>query len=145
LAAEADGGVCSIASITFTIRCFFCSVTLSFVAEGYSFFCKNFVSSDPRGLSSLKGGDSIITFRISAASAVEGVRGASSPISSIFGSKEGDVSSFHFLEIVAFGLGADFVFLKTFSSSFTSRVACLLRMLTILFLFTPLAPLSSLS
>jgi hypothetical protein len=106
LATEAKGSVCSIASITFTICCFFCSLTFSSVAEGYSFLCKNFVSSDPRGLSSLKGGDSVITFKISAASATEGIRGASSPVSSTFGSEEGTVSSFCFLEIVAFSSGA---------------------------------------
>jgi hypothetical protein len=85
----------------------------------------------------LKGGDSVITFRISATSAAEGVGGASSPVSSTFGSEEDDVSSFHFLEIIAFGSGAVFVFFKTFSSSFTSQVACLLRMLTS-FSFLPL-------
>jgi hypothetical protein len=60
----------------------------------------------------LKGGDSVITFRISATSAAEGIEGASSHVSYIFGSEEGIVSSFRFLEIVAFGSGAIFVFFK---------------------------------
>jgi hypothetical protein len=42
----------------------------------------------------------------------KGIEGVSSPASSIFGSEEGVVSSFRFLEIVAFGSGAVFVFFK---------------------------------
>jgi hypothetical protein len=60
----------------------------------------------------LKGGDSVITFRILATSAAEGVEGASFSVSPTFGSEEDAVSSFHFLEIVAFGSGAVFVFFK---------------------------------
>jgi hypothetical protein len=82
----------------------------------------------------------VITFRILATSVAEGVGGASSPVSSTFGLEEGAVSRFHFLEIVAFGSGAIFVFFKTFSSFFTSRAACLLMMLTIFFV-SPLWPL----
>jgi hypothetical protein len=139
LVAEVEGGVCLTACIMLTICRFFCSSTCC------SFFWKNCVSSDHRGLSSLKCGESVITFKISATSVTEGVEGASSPLSSTFGSAEGVMSSFRFLEIASFVSGADFAFFKIFSSSFTSRAACLLRMLTILFLFTPSAPLSSLS
>jgi hypothetical protein len=105
-------------------------------------FCKNFVSSDPSGLSSLKGGESVITFIISATSIVEGVEGASSHA---FGSEEGNRLSFRFLEIINFGSYAVLGFFKVFSSSFINRAACLLRMLTILFLFIPLVPSSSFS
>jgi hypothetical protein len=90
------------------------------------------------------GRESVITFKISATSAVEGVEGASS-VSSTFGLADGVVSSLHFLEDVAFGSGAVFAFFEIFSSSFISRATCLFRMLTTLFLFTPLAPLSSFS
>ena len=126
------------ACITLTILRFFCPSTFYFVAEGCSFFYKNFVSSGPRGLSNLMGRESVITFKLSANSAAEGVEGASS-VSSTFGSAEGVVSSLHFLEDVAFGSGAVFAFFKIFSSSFNSRAACLFRMLTTLFLFTPSA------
>jgi hypothetical protein len=88
------------ACITFTIHRFFGSFTFSFAAEGCFFFYKNCVSSDPSGLSSLKDGESVITFRISATSAAEGVEGASSPA---FGSEEGTMLSFCFLEIAIFG------------------------------------------
>jgi hypothetical protein len=88
----------------------------------------------------LKGRDLVITFRISATSTAQGVEGASSPVSSTFGSEEDTVSSFRFLEIVAFGPGADFVFFKKNSSSFTNRAACLFRMLTIPFSFHPFGP-----
>jgi hypothetical protein len=120
LAAEAEGGVRSMACITLTMLRFFCPSVFSFAAEGCSFFCKNFVSSVPRGLSNLLGRESVITFKISATSGVEGVEGASS-VSSFFGSVEGVVSSLHFLENIAFGSGAVFAFFKIFSSSFISR------------------------
>jgi hypothetical protein len=99
------------ACITFTIHCFFCSFTFSSTAEGCPFFCKKFVSSDPIGLSSSKGGESVITFRISATSAAEGVEGASSPA---FGLEEGTMLSFRFLEIAIFGSCAVLVFFKLF-------------------------------
>jgi hypothetical protein len=86
--------------ITFTIRRFFGSFTFSFAAEGHPFFYKNCVSSDPSGPSNLKGGESVITFRISATSAVEGVEGLSFSAS---GSEEGTMLSFRFLEIAIFG------------------------------------------
>jgi hypothetical protein len=91
--------------------------------------------------SSWMGKDSVITFRISAISAVEGV-GVSSVASATFGS---GTSGFLFFYTVAFGSGAVFVFFAAFSSSLTILAACLFRILTILFLFTPLAPLSSFS
>jgi hypothetical protein len=50
------------------------------------------------------GRESVITFKISATSAVEGVEGASS-VSSTFGSAEEVISSLRFLEGVAFGSG----------------------------------------
>jgi hypothetical protein len=95
LAAEAEGSVRSMACITLTILHFFCPSAFSFAAEGCSFFCKNFISSGPRGLSSLMGRESVITFKISAISAPKGVAGASS-VSSIFGSAEEVISSLHF-------------------------------------------------
>jgi hypothetical protein len=49
------------------------------------------------------GKESVITFKISATSAAEGVVGASSPVSSTFGSVEGAVSSFRFYVIAGFG------------------------------------------
>jgi hypothetical protein len=64
--------------MTLTILHFFRPSAFFFVAEGSSFFCKSFVSSGPRGLSSLMGKDSVITFRISAISAAGGVEGVSS-------------------------------------------------------------------
>jgi hypothetical protein len=76
------------------------------------------------------GKDSIITFKISAISAVGGVEGVSSVASVIFGS---GLLAFLYFETVAFGSGVDFLFFEAFSSSFTILVACLLRMLTILF------------
>jgi hypothetical protein len=127
------------ACITLTILRFFCPSTFSIAAEGCSFFCKNFVSSGPRGLSSLMGRESLITFKISATSAAEGVEGASS-VSSTFGTAKDVVSSLCLLEGVAFGSGAVFTFFKKNSSSFISRAACLFRMLTTLFLFTPFGP-----
>jgi hypothetical protein len=47
----------------------------------------------------LTGKESVITFKISATSAAEGVEGASSLVSFIFGSVEGAVSSFRFLRL----------------------------------------------
>jgi hypothetical protein len=139
---EAEGGVHSMACITFTICCFFGSFTFSYVAEGCPFFCKNCVSSDPSGLNSLKDGESVISFRISATSVAEGIEGVSFSASS---SEEGIMLSFHFLEIAIFGSSAVLGFFKAFSSSFTNRAACLFRMMTILFLFILLAPPSSFS
>jgi hypothetical protein len=69
LVAKDEGGVRSMACITFIIRRFFGSFTFSLAAEGCPFFYKNCVSYDPSGLSSLKGGESVINFRISATSA----------------------------------------------------------------------------
>jgi K+ transporter len=79
--------------------------------EGSPFFCKSFVSSGLRGLSSLMGKDSVITFKISAISAVRGVKEVSSVASVIFGS---GVSAFLFFKIVAFGSGVDFLFFEIF-------------------------------
>ena len=72
LSAEAGGRVCSIAWSMFIIRRFFCPPSLPSVAEGIFFFCKSLVSSNPRGLSNLNGGDSVITFKVSNTSAAEG-------------------------------------------------------------------------
>jgi hypothetical protein len=85
LVAETGGGVFSIAYITLPILGFF-SPSAFFVAECSSFFYKSFVSSGPRGLSSLIGRDSVITFKISATSAAGGVEGVSSSSSVTFGS-----------------------------------------------------------
>ena len=57
------------------------------------------------------GRESVITFKISSTSAAEGVEGASS-VSPTFGSTEEVMSSFHFLEGVAFGTAAIFAFFK---------------------------------
>jgi hypothetical protein len=108
--AETGGGVSSMACITVTILRFF-GLADFFVAEGSSFFCKSFVSCGPSGLSSLIGKDSVITFKISSSSAAEGVEGASSSISAIFGS---GVAVFLFFEVAIFGSGLDFLFLKFF-------------------------------
>jgi hypothetical protein len=75
LSAEAGGKVCSIAWSMFIIRRFFCPPFLPSVAEGISFFYKRLASSDLRGRSNLNSGDSVITFKISNASATEGDRG----------------------------------------------------------------------
>jgi hypothetical protein len=88
------------------------------------------------------GKDSVITFRISASSAVGGVEGASSLVSATFGPT---TSGFLFLETVAFGSGVDFALIEIFSFSFTSLAAYLFKILTILFLFKPSTPLSNLS
>jgi hypothetical protein len=116
---------------------FFFPSAFFFVAEGSSFFCKSFASSGPRGLSSLMGKDSVITFKISAISAAGGVEGISFFASVIFGS---GLSAFLFFEVAAFGSGMYFLFFEAFSSSFTILAAFLLKMLTILFLLIPLAP-----
>jgi hypothetical protein len=122
--AEAQGGVFSIACIIFTIHRFFCPSIFSSIAKGVALLYKSFVSSNPRGLSSLNGGDSIITFKISTTSVADGDRGVFSAASSTFGSVEGIWSSFRFLEIVAFSSGVVFAFFKAFSSSFTDRATC---------------------
>jgi hypothetical protein len=62
--AEASGGVSSMACITVIIL-WFLGPSAFFAADGSSFFCKSFVSCGPRGLSSLIGKDSVITFKIS--------------------------------------------------------------------------------
>jgi hypothetical protein len=85
------------------------------------------------------GRESVITFKISATSAAEGVEGASS-VSPTFGSAVEVVSSLRFLEGVTFGSGTIFAFFEKFSSSFINRAACLFKMLTTCFLFT-LSPL----
>jgi hypothetical protein len=137
--AEVGGGVSSIACITVTILRFF-GPTAFFATEGSSFFYKSFVSCGPSELSSLIGKDSVITFKISSTSAAEGVEGAPSSISTIFGS---GVAVFLFFEVATFGSRLDFIFFKVFSSSFTILAAYLLITLTTLFLFGPLAPLLS--
>jgi hypothetical protein len=123
----------------FIIRHFFYPRSLLSVAEGISFFYKRFVSFNPKGLSSLNGGDSVITFKISNTSATEGDRGLKvfSGTSCTFGSAEGIFSSFRFLGVGAFETGDVFIFFKVSSYPFTDRAACLLRMLTTLFLFAP--------
>ena len=52
----------------------------SSIAEGFSFLRKSFVSSNPRGLSSLNGGESVITFKISATSTAVGNGGVLSVV-----------------------------------------------------------------
>jgi hypothetical protein len=95
LLAEAKGGVRSMAYITLTIHRFFCPSAFSFAADGCSFFCKNFDSSDPRGFSSLMGRELVITFEISATSTAQGVEGASS-VSPTFSSAEEVVTNLRF-------------------------------------------------
>jgi hypothetical protein len=65
----------------------------------------------PSGLSSLIGKDSVITFKISSTSAVEGVEGVSSSISVIFGFK---AAAFLFFGAATFGSGLDFLFFCSF-------------------------------
>jgi hypothetical protein len=72
LSAEAGGGVCSIAYITFIIHRFFCPLAFPSTVEAVSFDCKRLVRSNLRGLSSANGMGSVITFRISETSAAEG-------------------------------------------------------------------------
>ena len=79
------------------------------------------------------GKDSVITFKISAISVAGGVEGVSSVASVVFSSR---VSAFLFFETATFGSGVDFIFFEAFSSSFTILAACLLKMLTILFLLS---------
>jgi hypothetical protein len=162
--AEAGGGVSSIASITVIILRLFGSADF-LAAEGSSFFCKSFIRCGPSGLS-LIGKDSVITLRISSTSAAEGVVGVSSSISVVF---YFGAAAFLFFGTATFGLGLDFLFFGTDTfgsgldflffgvatfgsgldfllfgislSSFTILAACLLRTLTILFLFCPSAPL----
>jgi hypothetical protein len=86
---------------------FFCPSAFFFVAEGSSFFSKIFISSCPRGLSSLTGKDSVITFEISVISAAGGVEGVSSVASVILGSR---LSAFLFFATAAFGSGVVFLF-----------------------------------
>jgi hypothetical protein len=107
--AEAGGGVSSIASMTVIILRFFGSAGFS-AAEGFFFFYKSFISSDPTGLS-LLGRDSVITFKISSALVTEGVEGASSS-KSAFGFEAG---AFLFFDTATFGSGLDFfLFLPNF-------------------------------
>jgi hypothetical protein len=134
--AEAGVGVSSIASITVIIlRLFYPADFLAI--EGSFFFCKSFVRCGPSGLS-LIGKDSVITFRISSTSAAVGVKGVSSSTSVVFGF---GAVAFLFFGAATFGSGLDFHFFRVSSSSFTILAACLLRTLTILFLFCPSAPL----
>jgi hypothetical protein len=135
--AEVGGGVSSIACITVIFLRLF-GPTAFFAAEGSSFFCKSFISYGPSGLSNLIGKDSVISFRISSTSAADGVEGVSSSISANFGS---EAAAFLFFEAATFGSGLDFLFFRASSSFFTILAACLLRTLTILFLFCPSAPL----
>jgi hypothetical protein len=104
--AEAGGGVSSIAYITVIILRFFGPAAF-FVAEASSFFCKSLVSCGPNGLSNLIGRGSVITFKTSSTLAAEGVEGAPSSISAIFGSR---VAGFLFFEVATFGSGLDFLF-----------------------------------
>jgi hypothetical protein len=78
-----------------------------FVAEGSSFFCKSFISSGPRGLSSLTGKDSVITFKISATSVAGGVEEVSPSTSVTFGS---GVAAFLFFKLATFSSGVVFLF-----------------------------------
>jgi hypothetical protein len=82
--AQAGGGVSSIASKTVMILCLFSVGFL--IAAASSFFCKSFISCGPSGLS-LRGKDSIITFKISSTSAAGGVEGISSSILVVFASQ----------------------------------------------------------
>jgi hypothetical protein len=79
---EASGSVSSIASKTVMILHLFSAGFL--IVAGSSFFCKSFISCCPSGLS-LRGKDSVITFKISSTSVVGGVEGTSSSISAVFG------------------------------------------------------------
>jgi hypothetical protein len=134
--AEAGGGVSSMASITVIILRSF-GPAVFFAAESSPFLCKSFVRCGPSGLS-LIGNDSVITFKKISTSAAEGVEGASSSISVVFGF---GAASFLFFGAATFGSGLDYLLFRISSSSFTILVACLLRTLTILFLFCPSAPL----
>jgi K+ transporter len=59
----------------------------------------------------LIGKDSVITFRISSTSAVEGIEGVSSSISATFDS---GVAVILFFEVAAFGSGLVFLFFRVF-------------------------------
>jgi hypothetical protein len=84
------------------------------------------------------GKDSVITFKISSSSAAEGVEGASSSVSVVLGF---GAATFLFFGAAIFSSGLDFLLFRISSSSFTILAACLLRTLTILFLFCPSTPL----
>jgi hypothetical protein len=107
--AEAGGGVSSIASITVIILRLF-GPTDFFAAEGSFFFYKSFVRCGPSGLS-LIGKDSVIIFRISSMSAVEGIEGVSSSISIVFGF---GAAAFLFFGAATFDSGLDFLFFREF-------------------------------
>jgi hypothetical protein len=133
---EAGGGVSSMASITVIILRHFGPADF-FAAEGSPFFYKSFVRCGPSGLSVI-GKDSVITFKISSTSATEGVEGASSSVSVVFGF---GAAAFLYFGAAIFGSGLDFLLFRISSSSFTILAACLLRTLIILFLFCSSAPL----
>jgi hypothetical protein len=107
------------------------------IAASSSFFCKSFISCGPSGLS-LRGKDSVITFKISSTSMAGGVEGISSSISVVFGFA---AEAFLFFGAATFGSGLDFFFFEAFSSYSIILAACLFITVTTLFRFGPSAPL----
>jgi hypothetical protein len=115
--------------------------------EETSFDYQRLVKSNLRGLSSANGKGLVITFKNFETSVAEDEEGfiVYFGTSCTFVSSEDILTSFRFLGADSFGYDKVFCFFKAFWSSLTDRIACLFRMLTILFLLTPLAPSSSLS
>jgi hypothetical protein len=137
LPAKANVGVYSMASSIFIIRRFFWPPFPPSAAEEISLVCKRLVSSNLRGLSSANGKDSVITFKISETSAAEDAEGlvVCFGTSCIFVFSRDISASFRFLGADTFVSGTVFCFFKAFWSSLTDWIACLLRILTILFLW----------
>jgi CMP-2-keto-3-deoxyoctulosonic acid synthetase len=109
-------------------------------------FLKFGCDTNLRRLSSANGKDSVITFKIFETLAAEDEEGLAVYFgtSSNFVFSDDILASFRFLGAYTFGSGTIFRFCKASWSSLTDRTACLLRILTILFLLTPPAPSSSL-
>jgi hypothetical protein len=129
---EAGGGVSSMASITVIILRLFGPADF-FAAEGSPFFYKSFIRCGPSGLSVICN-DSVITFKISSTSAAECVEGAFSSVSVVLGFA---ATAFLFFGAAIFRSGLDFLLFRISSSSFTILAACLLKTLTVFFLFLP--------
>jgi hypothetical protein len=112
LSAEAEGRVCSIASIIFIIHRFFCPPFFPSEADVISLDCKRLVRSNLRGLSSANGKGSVITFKIFESSAVEDEEGliVCFDTSCTFIFSEDILTSFHFLGSDTFGSDTVFCF-----------------------------------
>jgi hypothetical protein len=122
------------------------SASASAVSPTFFFFGYNkLISSGHRGLSMVKGKGSVITSKISVTpiEVAEGVSEECFRGEDLSSSRLNDII-FHFLD--AKGSGVNFyLFVNLFLSFSTDFCACLFRILTTLFFFTPPASSSSLS